>query len=299
MRRLGHGARRSFASSPLVTWKAPIAETDYLQRILTSRVYDVAIETPLEPAKTMSAGLNNSIFLKREDLQPVFSFKIRGAYNKISHLTAEERAAGIVCCSGEKYSLFGTCLLACVYCVAGNHAQGVAFAAKMLKLNAKIVMPLVAPQIKVDAVRRFGGEFGEVILHGNTYDEAAAEATRLAVEEGRTMIAPFDDPLVIAGQGTIGVEIVKQMTGKPLTAIFCCVGGGGLLAGVAAFVKRVRPEVQVYGVEAVDAAGMTRSLEAGRRVPLDHVGLFADGAAVKLVSYEPMRVRGIRREKEV
>ncbi len=262
------------------------------QRILTSRVYDVAIETPLDEARTQSILLNNRILLKREDLQvrlphlmhqnrscdanlclqPVFSFKIRGAYNKISHLTDAERAAGIVCCS------------------AGNHAQGVALAAKMLEIDAKIVMPLVAPQIKVDSVRRFGGEYGHVILHGTTYDEAAAEATRLQMEEGRTMIAPFDDPLVIAGQGTIGVEIVKQMTGQPLEAIFCCVGGGGLLAGVAAFVKRVRPEVKVFGVEAADAASMTRSLECGRRVPLEHVGLFADGAAVKMVGAETFRV---------
>jgi threonine dehydratase len=264
----GQGLRvRKFSSvPPIVTWKAPVAESDYLQRILTSRVYDVAIETPLEPAKAMSAKLRNTILYKREDLQPVFSFKIRGAYNKISNLSEEQRAAGIVCCS------------------AGNHAQGVALSAKMLKIKAKIVMPLVAPAIKVDAVRSFGGEYGEVILHGTTFDEAAEEADRLATEEGFTMIAPFDDPLVIAGQGTIGVEIVKQMTGKPIDAIFCCCGGGGLLAGVAAFVKRVRPEVQVYGVEAADAAGMTTSLAAGRRIPLEHVGLFADGAAVKLVS---------------
>jgi len=216
--------------------------------------------------------LGNNIYLKREDLQPVFSFKIRGAYNKIAQLSEEEKSNGVVCCS------------------AGNHAQGVAYAAAKFGLSAKIVMPCPTPAIKVDGVREFGKEFVEIILHGDTYDEAAAEAMRLVKEEGRVLIHPFDDPATIAGQGTIGLEIVKQMTGKPIDAIFCCVGGGGLLAGVSAYVKRVRPEVRMIGVEATDAASMTASLLAGRRVELKEVGLFADGAAVKLVGEETFRL---------
>ena len=202
----------------------------------------------------------------------MFSFKIRGAYNRIALLSDEERENGIVCCS------------------AGNHAQGVAYAAKTFGIDAKIVMPVPTPGIKVDGVQEFGGDYAQVILHGDTYDEAAAEAARLVREENRTLIHPFDDPATIAGQGTIGLELVKQMTGKPIDAVFCCVGGGGLLAGVASYMKRVRPEVDIIGVEAADAAAMTASLLAGHRVELDDVGLFADGAAVKLVGEETFRL---------
>ena len=242
---------------------------DYLKRILTSRVYDVADETQLQYARTLSSRTKNNVFLKREDTQPVFSFKIRGAYNKIANLTEEEKGRGIVACS------------------AGNHAQGVAMSAIALGIKrCSIVMPLGTPSIKVASVKAIGIE---PVLHGNNYDEAAAEAKRLELEEGYTMVHPFDDPDVIAGQGTIGMEIVKQITNRlkdgqaPLDSIFACVGGGGLLAGIAAYVKRVAPHVKVYGVEASDAACMTRSMEAGRRVELEAVGLFADGAAVRMV----------------
>jgi len=213
--------------------------------------------------------LHNSVYLKREDLQPVFSFKIRGAYNKIAQLSREQLKAGIVACS------------------AGNHAQGVAMSANMLGVDAIIVMPEGTPSIKVDAVRKLKGN---VKLHGTSYDEAAAEAHRLVEQEGRTLIHPFDDPLVIAGQGTIAMEVLKQMTGKKLDAVFVCCGGGGMLAGIAAYVKRVRPGVMVIGVEAEDAAGMTASIRAGRRVSLDAVGIFADGAAVKTVGQETFRI---------
>uniref|UniRef100_A0A6B2L2A2 Threonine dehydratase n=1 Tax=Arcella intermedia TaxID=1963864 RepID=A0A6B2L2A2_9EUKA len=240
--------------------------------ILSSRVYEVAQETPLQYATTLSTKLKNSIYLKREDLQPVFSFKIRGAYNKISHLTEKQREKGIVCCS------------------AGNHAQGVALASTKLKVKAKIVMPISTPSIKVDAVRHHGGDFSEIILYGDNFDEAQAEARRLESEEGYTMIAPFDDPLVIAGQGTCGLEILKQSMGKDIDAIFICCGGGGLLAGIAAIIKRIRPEIKVIGVEAADAPGMTQSLLAGRVVSLPTVGLFADGAAVKTIGRETFRL---------
>lgn len=253
-------------------WPGGPPADDYLKRILTSRVYEAAVETPLQKAKGLSALLGNDIYLKREDLQPVFSFKLRGAYNRIAQLTEEEAGAGIVACS------------------AGNHAQGVAFAANKFSIDAKIVMPLPTPQIKVDGVREQGGKWAHVILHGDNYDEAYAEAARLVQQEQRTLIHPFDDPATIAGQGTIGLEIVKQMTGQPVDGIFCCVGGGGLLAGVAAYVKRVRPEIAIIGVEAADSAAMTESLLAGRRVTLSDVGLFADGAAVKQVGAETFRL---------
>ena len=239
---------------------------DYLRRILTARVYEAAKETPLHAAAAMSANTGHDIYFKREDMQPVFSFKLRGAYNKIASLSKDQRGRGIIACS------------------AGNHAQGVAFSATQLGIDAQIVMPIGTPSIKVDAVRRFGVE---PLLHGESYDDAAAEAVRLAGEEGRTMIHPFDDPAVIAGQGTIGMEILKQFSGlspeTPLDAIFCCVGGGGLVAGVAAYVKRVNPNVRIIGVEAKDAAGMTASLSAGEIVTLPTVGMFADGAAVRRV----------------
>lgn len=210
--------------------------------------------------------------LKREDTQPVFSFKIRGAYNKMAHLNAEQLESGVVACS------------------AGNHAQGVALSARMLGCRAVIVMPLATPSIKVNSVRLHGGPMVEVRLFGNNYDEAAGEATRLSEEEGMAFVHPFDDPLVIAGQGTIGAEILKSCVNRQLDAIFVCCGGGGMLAGIAAYVKRVRPSVRIIGVEAADAAGMTASLKAGKLVTLDKVGLFADGAAVKRVGEETFRV---------
>jgi threonine dehydratase len=212
--------------------------------------------------------LKNTVFLKREDTQPVFSFKIRGAYNKMAHLSPDELSQGVVACS------------------AGNHAQGVALSSRMLGCRAVIVMPLATPVIKVTAVRAHGGPTVEVRLFGNNYDEAAVEAKRLMAEEGMTMIHPFDDPLVIAGQGTIGLEILKSCVSRPLDAIFVCCGGGGMLAGIAAYVKRVRPSVKVIGVEANDAAGMTESLKHGEVTTLDNVGLFADGAAVKTIGDE-------------
>lgn len=246
-----------------------LGHNNYLAKILNARVYEAADETPLQRAPALSAKTRNHVHLKREDLQPVRSFKIRGAYNKVAQLSHEQRSCGIVACS------------------AGNHAQGVAFSAIKLGIDAVIVMPTGTPSIKVDGVRKLGGR---VVLHGDTYDEAAAEAARLVEVEGRTLIHPFDDPLVIAGQGTIGMEILKQCTGKPLHAIFVCCGGGGMLAGVAAYVKRVRPGVLVIGVEAEDAAGMTASLRAGQLQELEHVGLFADGAAVKRVGEETFRI---------
>jgi len=209
---------------------------------------------------------------QREDLQPVFSFKLRGAYNKIVSTPAADLERGVVACS------------------AGNHAQGVALSASRKNIKAVIVMPLATPQIKVNAVRRFGGPTVTVKLHGKNYDEASEEALRLAREEGLTMVHPFDDPDVIAGQGTIGMEILKATNGQPLDAIFVCVGGGGLISGIAAYVKAVRPSVKVIGVEAEDAAGMTASLQAGHVVTLDRVGLFADGAAVRVVGKETFRV---------
>jgi threonine dehydratase len=244
----------------------------YLSKILNARVYDVAIESELQHAKNLSAHLKNTVLLKREDTQPVFSFKIRGAYNKMSHLSRDLLDKGVVCCS------------------AGNHAQGVALSAKMLGCRAVIVMPLATPAIKVNAVRIHGGPSVEVRLFGNNYDEAATEAKRLQLEDGMTFVHPFDDPLVIAGQGTIGMEILKECVSRPLDAIFVCCGGGGMLAGIAAYVKRVRPTVKVIGVESADAAGMTASLREGKLVTLDSVGLFADGAAVRRVGDETFRV---------
>ena len=246
-----------------------LGHNNYLGKILNARVYEAATETPLQAAPRLSAQLANTVLLKREDLQPVFSFKIRGAYNKISQLSPEKLAAGIVACS------------------AGNHAQGVAMSAAQLKTDAVIVMPKGTPSIKVDAVRKLRGN---VLLHGSSYDEAQAEAMRLVELEGRTLIHPFDDPYVIAGQGTIGAEIQRACAATRLDAIFVCCGGGGMLAGIASYMKRVRPEVMIIGVEAEDAAGMTASLRAGKRVALDQVGLFADGAAVKLVGQETFRI---------
>jgi threonine dehydratase len=238
-----------------------IAPETMLRLILNSRVYDVAHETPLERAPRLSERLGNDILLKREDLQPVFSFKLRGAYNRIAHLTEAERARGVIAAS------------------AGNHAQGVAFSARHLGLRALIVMPQTTPEIKVDAVRAMGAE---VALAGDTYADAKAHCDVLIERTGLVPVPPFDDPLVIAGQGTIGTEILRHRLGD-VSAIFVAVGGGGLIAGIASYVKAIRPDVRVIGVEAYEADAMYRSLEAGRRVVLDHVGIFADGVAVREV----------------
>ncbi len=241
---------------------------DYLQKILTARVYDVAVETPLELAPTLSARLHNRVLLKREDQQSVFSFKLRGAYNKMAQLAAAERAKGVIAAS------------------AGNHAQGVALAAQRFGCKATIVMPVTTPQIKIAAVEARGAT---VVLHGDSYSDAFAHAEGLQRKSGATFVHPYDDPDVIAGQGTIGVEILRQCQG-PLDAIFVPVGGGGLISGIAAYVKRVRPDVKIIGVEPADSDAMTRSLAAGRRVTLPHVGLFADGVAVKQVGRETFRL---------
>ncbi len=240
----------------------------YIKKILEARVYDVAIETPLDEARQLSARIGNRVLLKREDLQPVFSFKLRGAYNKMASLSEEERARGVVAAS------------------AGNHAQGLALAAQKFGSKANIVMPKTTPQIKVDAVKARGGK---VILHGFTYDEASTYAKQLAVEKGMAYVHPYDDPEVIAGQGTIGMEILRQHTG-PLDAVFVPVGGGGLAAGVAAYIKYVRPEVKVIAVEAEDSACLKAALAANRRVTLKEVGLFADGVAVAQIGKETFRV---------
>ncbi|GAB5586218.1 threonine deaminase [Umbelopsis nana] len=242
---------------------------DYLQMIMTSRVYDVVEQTPLQRAENLSTKLGANIHLKREDLQSVFSFKIRGAYNRIAHLSDEEKAAGVIACS------------------AGNHAQGVALAAKKLGIPAKIVMPVPTPAIKWRNVKRLGAE---VILHGNDFDDAKVECVRLTEEYGHTNIPPYDDPYVIAGQGTVGLEILRQIDAKKVDAIFVPVGGGGLIAGIASYVKRIAPHIKIIGVEANDANAMTQSLKAGERLELNEVGLFADGAAVRLVGEEPFRL---------
>ena len=239
-----------------------------LHDVLTSRVYDVARETPLEPAPRLSRRLGNEVLLKREDLQPVFSFKLRGAHNKIAHLTAEERARGVIAAS------------------AGNHAQGVAYSARHLGLRAVLVMPRTTPEIKVDAVRELGAE---VVLSGDSYAEAQARSRELAAERDLTFVHPFDDPLVIAGQGTIGEEILRQAHGR-LSAVFVPVGGGGLVAGVAGYIKALMPEVKIIGVEPFEADAMFQSLAAGRRVLLDRVGLFADGVAVREVGELPFAI---------
>jgi threonine dehydratase len=241
---------------------------DYLDKIRHARVYDVAIRTPLDYQPNLSARLNNRILLKREDTQPVFSFKLRGAYNKMAHLPPEALQKGVIAAS------------------AGNHAQGVALSAQKLGCRAVIVMPTTTPQIKVDAVQRRGAE---VVLHGDSYSDAYLHALELEKSEGLTFVHPYDDPDVIAGQGTIAMEILEQHP-EPIEAIFCCVGGGGLIAGIAAYIKAVRPEIKVIGVEAVDAEAMTESLKKGERVMLDQVGLFADGAAVKQVGAETLRL---------
>jgi threonine dehydratase len=232
-----------------------------LHDVLTSRVYDVARETPLDAAPRLTERLGNEVLFKREDLQPIFSFKIRGAYNKVAHLTDRERASGVIAAS------------------AGNHAQGVAYSAKVLKLRAVIVMPQTTPQIKVDAVRAMGAE---VVLSGDSYADAKIHCDALAEQSGMTVIHPFDDPLVIAGQGTVGAEILRHSQDR-LSAVFVPVGGGGLIAGIAGYIKALHPGVKIIGVEPFEADAMYRSLAVGRRVQLDHVGIFADGVAVREV----------------
>src|SRR5512146_2216342 len=241
---------------------------DYLQKILTAKVYDVAIETPLGPAPALSARLRNRVLLKREDEQPVFSFKLRGAYNKMAQMSAAERARGVIAAS------------------AGNHAQGVALAAQRLGCTATIVMPVTTPQIKIAAVEARGAR---VVLHGDSYSDAYGRAIELQHASNATFVHPYDDPDVIAGQGTIGMEILRQWQG-PLDAIFVAIGGGGLIGGIAAYVKRVRPEVRIIGVQPEDSDATARSLAAGRRVVLPHVGLFADGVAVRQVGKETFRL---------
>ncbi|KAL8732100.1 MAG: hypothetical protein Q9181_004078 [Wetmoreana brouardii] len=247
----------------------PNGYPDYLRLILTSRVYDVVQETPLTPAVNLSNRLECKVLLKREDLQPVFSFKLRGAYNKMAHMNPNDRWKGVVACS------------------AGNHAQGVAYSARQLKIPATIVMPSGTPSIKHLNVSRMGGS---VVLHGDDFDSAKAEAHRLEKLHDLTNIAPFDDPYVIAGQGTIGMELLRQTNLQELEAVFCCVGGGGLISGLGVYIKRLAPLVKVIGVETYDANAMVQSIRKRQRVTLSEVGLFADGAAVKSVGEETFRL---------
>ena len=242
--------------------------TDYLKRILTSKVYDIAIETPLELAPQLSSRLGNSVLLKREDTQAVFSFKLRGAYNKMAHLAQSALSRGVIAAS------------------AGNHAQGVALSAKRLGCKATIVMPTTTPEVKIAAVRALGAQ---VVLHGDSFSDAYAHALILEKKSHLTFVHPFDDPDVIAGQGTIGMEILRQHAG-PIEAIFVAVGGGGLISGIAAYVKQLRPEIKIIGVQTIDSDAMLKSVRAGRRVILNEVGLFSDGTAVKQVGVETFRL---------
>ena len=244
-----------------------MTEPNYLERIRNARVYDVAIESPLELASNLSARLDNRIWLKREDLQPVFSFKLRGAYNKLASLSDDLLSNGVICAS------------------AGNHAQGVALAAKHRGVHAVIVMPETTPSIKVDAVRAL---HGDVVFHGDAYDDAYEHARELGRQRKLVFVHPFDDPDVIAGQGTVGMEILQQL--DDIDAVFVPVGGGGLIAGIAAYVKSIRPEIRVIGVEPEDSAAMRDSLVAGEPVTLGHVGIFADGVAVRRVGNETFRL---------
>ncbi len=241
---------------------------DYLKKILTARVYDVAIESALQPALALSKRLHNTVLLKREDQQSVRTFKLRGAYNKMAHLTPAQLAKGVICAS------------------AGNHAQGVALSAQKLKTRAVIVMPSTTPQIKVDAVQALGGE---TVLFGDSYSDAYAHALMLQKQQQLTFVHPFDDPDVIAGQGTIAMEILRQHQGR-LDAVFVAIGGGGLISGVANYIKSVRPEIKVIGVQMTDSDAMMQSVAAKKRVTLPDVGLFADGTAVKLVGEETFRI---------
>lgn len=245
---------------------------DYLKKILTARVYDVAVESALEPAKNLSLRLANTVLLKREDQQPVFSFKLRGAYNKMAHLSAAQLKKGVICAS------------------AGNHAQGVALSAQKLGTRAVVVMPTTTPQLKIDAVKGWGGE---VVLHGDSYSDAYAHSLVLQKKQGLTFVHPFDDPDVIAGQGTIAMEILRQLQtlgSRRLDAVFVAIGGGGLISGVANYIKAVRPEIKVIGVQMNDSDAMMQSVKAKKRVTLPDVGLFSDGTAVKLVGEETFRI---------
>jgi threonine dehydratase len=244
-------------------------QDDYLERILKAKVYDVAVETPLEPAARLSRRLGNRVFFKREDLQPVFSFKIRGAYNKIAQLSGITAQRGVICAS------------------AGNHAQGVALAARTRGITAVIVMPVTTPDIKVQAVADLGGE---IVLHGEDYDQAYEHALVLARERGLVFVHPFDDPDVIAGQGTVAMEILRQQHGDAIDAIFVPIGGGGLIAGIAAYSKALYPRIKIIGVEPEESAGMYESVRAGKRVTLERVGGFADGVAVRRVGEETYRL---------
>ncbi|KAI8928237.1 tryptophan synthase beta subunit-like PLP-dependent enzyme [Entophlyctis helioformis] len=268
-----HEAEKSAAGSKDEDLVAAVmthdGDIDYVKLALNAPVYDVCKETPLTFASKLSARLNNKIFLKREDLQPIFSFKCRGAYTKMYQLTAAERARGVCCVS------------------AGNHAQGVALAAGKLGISATIVMPLFAPEIKVDNVRRLGAN---VVLFGNDFDEAKKECARLATERNLIFVPPFDDPYVIAGQATVGVEILRQIRQERLDAIFVCCGGGGLIAGISAYVKRIRPEVRVIGVNTYDSDGMYQSLLKGEPVEIKEAGLFSDGTSVRLPGKECVRL---------
>ena len=246
----------------------PLTPADYLKKILTAKVYDVAVESALEPAKILSRRLHNKVLLKREDQQPVFSFKLRGAYNKMAHLSVEQLKRGVICAS------------------AGNHAQGVALSAHKLGSRAVIVMPVTTPQVKIEAVKALGGE---VVLHGDSYSDAHEKALKLEKSQQLTFVHPFDDPDVIAGQGTIAMEILRQHQG-PLDAVFVAIGGGGLISGVANYIKAVRPEIRVIGVQMNDSDAMAQSVAAGKRVTLADVGLFSDGTAVKLVGQETFRI---------
>ncbi|WP_133468958.1 threonine ammonia-lyase, biosynthetic [Paraglaciecola marina] len=243
---------------------------EYLQKIIQAQVYDVAVKSDLQKLDKLSETLGNDIWLKREDQQPVKSFKLRGAYNKLSELSAEQLSKGVVASS------------------AGNHAQGVAYSARKKQIKATIVMPATAPDIKVEAVRNFGGEYVDIVLHGSSFDEAKAEALRLSEERGYTMVAPFDDEDVIVGQGTIARELLEQ---KPdLDTLFIAVGGGGLIAGIAVFIKQLKPDVKIIAIESDESACLQAAMAAGKPVPLDHVGIFADGVAVKIIGDEPFRL---------
>jgi len=244
---------------------------DYLRKILTAKVYDVARESELQVASHLSSRLKNNVLLKREDNQPVFSFKLRGAYNKMAHLSTAELKRGVIAAS------------------AGNHAQGVALSAAKLGCKAIIVMPTTTPQLKIDAVRERGGKSVEIVLHGESYSDAYQHALSLEKKHKLTFVHPFDDPDVIAGQGTIAMEILQQHQ-DPIQAIFLAIGGGGLISGVGAYIKSIRPDIKVIGVQTVDSDAMKKSLEAGRRVELKEVGLFSDGTAVKMVGKETFRL---------
>ena len=257
------------ASRPV---RKALKPADYLKKILTARVYDVAVESALEPAKTLSLRLNNTVLLKREDQQPVFSFKLRGAYNKMAHLTPAQLKKGVICAS------------------AGNHAQGVALSAQKLGSRAVIVMPTTTPQLKIDAVKAWGAE---VVLHGDSYSDAYTYSLLLEKRQGLTFVHPFDDPDVIAGQGTIAMEILRQLQtlgSRRLDAVFVAIGGGGLISGVANYIKAVRPEIKIIGVQMNDSDAMIQSVAAKKRVALTEVGLFSDGTAVKLVGEETFRI---------